>query len=80
MGRTGNEGYARAQWGKLSVTDKAAIQDRLGRLAACIPGPAPRRSPARRPGQITASNFYPEIASDQAGEMQKAIQLFLRVS
>jgi hypothetical protein len=34
----------------------------------------------RRPGQITASNFCPEIASDRAGEMQQAIQLFLRVS
>ena len=31
MGRTGSEGYARAQWGKLTATDKAAIQDRLGR-------------------------------------------------
>jgi hypothetical protein len=31
MGRTGNEGYARAKWGKLSAADKAAIQDRLGR-------------------------------------------------
>jgi hypothetical protein len=29
MGRTGNEGYARAH--KLSATDKAAIRDRLGR-------------------------------------------------
>jgi hypothetical protein len=31
MGRTGNEGYARAKWGKLSAAEKAAIQDRLGR-------------------------------------------------
>ena len=31
MGQTGREGYARAQWGKLSATDKAAIRDRLGR-------------------------------------------------
>jgi len=29
MGRTGNEGYARAKWGKLSAADKAAIQERL---------------------------------------------------
>jgi len=29
MGQTGREGYARAQWGKLSATDKAAIRDRL---------------------------------------------------
>jgi hypothetical protein len=34
----------------------------------------------RRPGQITASNFHLEIASDRAGEMRQAIQLFLRVS
>jgi hypothetical protein len=31
MGCTGNEGYARTQWRKLSVADKVAIQDRLGR-------------------------------------------------
>jgi hypothetical protein len=31
MGQTGREGYARAQWGKLSTTDKAAIRDRLSR-------------------------------------------------
>jgi hypothetical protein len=31
MGQTGREGYARAQWGKLSATDKAAIRDRLSR-------------------------------------------------
>jgi hypothetical protein len=31
MGQTGREGYARAQWGRLSATDKAAIRDRLGR-------------------------------------------------
>jgi len=31
MGQTGREGYARAQWGKLSATDKAAVRDRLGR-------------------------------------------------
>jgi hypothetical protein len=31
MGRTGNEGYARAKWGKLSATDKSAIRGRLGR-------------------------------------------------
>jgi hypothetical protein len=31
MGRTGPEGYARAQWGKLSAADKAAIQERLSR-------------------------------------------------
>jgi hypothetical protein len=29
MGRTGNEGYARAKWGKLSAAEKAAIQERL---------------------------------------------------
>jgi len=28
---TGSEGYARTQWGKLSATNKAAIQDRLRR-------------------------------------------------
>jgi hypothetical protein len=31
MGQTGREGYARAQWGKLSATDKAAIRERLSR-------------------------------------------------
>jgi hypothetical protein len=31
MGRTGNEGYARAKWGKLSAAEKAAIQERLSR-------------------------------------------------
>ena len=31
MGQTGREGYARAQWGKLSVPDKAAIRGRLSR-------------------------------------------------
>jgi hypothetical protein len=31
MGRVGSEGYARAQWAKLSAADKAAIRDRLGR-------------------------------------------------
>jgi hypothetical protein len=31
MGQTGHEGYARAQWGRLTATDKAAIRDRLGR-------------------------------------------------
>ena len=31
MGQTGREGYARAQWGKLSATDKAAIRNRLSR-------------------------------------------------
>ena len=31
MGQTGREGYARAQWGKLTATDKAAVRDRLGR-------------------------------------------------
>ena len=31
MGQTGREGYARAQWRKLSATDKAAIRDRLSR-------------------------------------------------
>jgi hypothetical protein len=31
IGQTGREGYARAQWGKLTAADKAAIQDRLGR-------------------------------------------------
>jgi hypothetical protein len=31
MGQTGREGYARAQWSKLSATDKAAIRDRLSR-------------------------------------------------
>jgi hypothetical protein len=31
MGQTGREGYARAQWGKLSATDKVAIRDRLSR-------------------------------------------------
>ena len=31
MGQTGREGYARAQWGKLTAADKAAIRDRLGR-------------------------------------------------
>jgi hypothetical protein len=31
MGQTGREGYARARWGKLSATDKAAIRERLSR-------------------------------------------------
>jgi len=31
MGQTGREGYARAQWGRLSISDKAAIRDRLSR-------------------------------------------------
>jgi hypothetical protein len=31
MGRVGSEGYARAQWAKLSAANKAAIRDRLGR-------------------------------------------------
>jgi len=31
MGQTGREGYARAQWGKLSAADKAAIRKRLSR-------------------------------------------------
>jgi hypothetical protein len=31
MGQTGREGYARAQWGRLTATDKVAIRDRLGR-------------------------------------------------
>jgi hypothetical protein len=31
MGQTGREGYARAQWGNLTVADKAAIRDRLSR-------------------------------------------------
>jgi hypothetical protein len=31
MGQTGREGYARAQWAKLSATDKAAIRERLSR-------------------------------------------------
>src|SRR6516225_5477271 len=31
MGQTGREGYAKAQWGKLSAADKAAIRKRLSR-------------------------------------------------
>ena len=31
MGQTGREGYARAQWGKLTAANKAAIRDRLSR-------------------------------------------------
>jgi hypothetical protein len=37
MGQTGREGYARAQWGKLSATDKAAIRNRLSRPRSWAP-------------------------------------------
>jgi hypothetical protein len=37
FGQTGREGYARAQWGKLSAADKAAIRDRLTRPRSWAP-------------------------------------------
>ena len=37
FGQTGKEGYARAKWGRLSPSDKAAIQDRLSRPRSWAP-------------------------------------------
>jgi hypothetical protein len=59
-----------------SGTDFSPAQATLRSAASSNSLPPPSATetsawPIRRPGQITASNFYPEIASDRAGEMQQ---------
>jgi hypothetical protein len=74
MGRTGNEGYARAKWGKLSAAEKAAIQERLshprswaadmwaGKWLECRvwEEAAPVTASANRPAQVFVRENTPE--------------------
>jgi hypothetical protein len=74
MGRTGKEGYARAQWSKLSTADKAAVRARLTRPRSWAPDmwagkwlecrvweeSAPVAASANRPAQVFIRENTPE--------------------